>query len=465
MRTACLVVTPVIMTMAGALLYGAPAETNRPDSGLGNPSGLGHPALATNVEMMAASGEYAAIQAKRVAGLVTNAVLTLPKALAMALLHNPELAAFALEQRAADARRIQAGLWPNPELDVAMENLGGPSAQEGFDGPVIKISVGQLIELGGKRAARRDVADAQHALAGWDYAGKRLDVLNMTMNRFMAALAAQKKKALAESVLIMAAEMQKAVAARVAAGRDSPLEEKKSSVETVNARLAVERARREWDKTRKNLAVTWGQSPPVFGGIEGNLDCLVARLPDWEQVYALMAGNPDIARWNDVLTLRRAAWQQAKSVRMPDVTLIAGVDSFRDTGTESYRAGASVPLPLFNRNQGGIREALANSEKADKECATAWLTMERELFTAFQEITMLHNESIALTTEVLPVARDVFASARKGYQQGKFSYLEVLDAQRTLLAAENRHIETLVNYHSARSQIERLIGKDLENIK
>ncbi|MDP2991333.1 MAG: TolC family protein, partial [Kiritimatiellota bacterium] len=322
------------MTVAGALLYGAPAD----------------------------SGEFAAIS--------TNEILTLPQALALALLHNPELAAFSLEQRAADARRIQAGLWPNPELDVAMENLGGPSEQEGFDGPVIKISIGQLVELGGKRAARRDAAEAQRALAGWDYAGKRLDVLNVTMNRFMEALAAQKKKALAESVLIMATEMQKVVAARVAAGRDSPLEEKKSSVETVNARLAVERARRAWDKTRKNLAVTWGQSQPVFGGIEGNLDYRVACLPDWEQVYALMAGNPDIARWNDELILRRAAWRQAKSVRIPDVTLMAGVDRFRDTGTESYRAGASVPLPLFNRNQGGIREAFANSEKADKERAT-----------------------------------------------------------------------------------------------
>lgn len=446
MRASYLVVTPVIMTLAGALLYGAPSNSSN--------GGIGKPALSAEVGL-----------ATNIAAGATNNVLTLPEVLSLALMNNPDLAVYSLEQRAADARRIQAGLLPNPELDVAMENLGGPSYQEGFDGPVVKFSVGQLIELGGKRAARRDVADAERALAGWDYAGKRLDVLNMTMNRFMEALAAQKKKALAESVLIMATEMQKAVAARVAAGRDSPLEEKKSSVETVNARLAVERARREWDKTRKNLAVTWGQSQPVFGGIEGNLDYLVSRLPDWEQVYSLMAGNPDIARWNDELTLRRAALQQAKSVRMPDVTIIAGMDRFRDTGTESYRAGASVPLPLFNRNQGGIREAFANSEKADKERATVLLTLERELFTAFQEMTMLHKEIIALTTEVLPVARDVFESARTGYQQGKFSYLEVLDAQRTLFNAENRHIETLVNYHSARSQIERLIGKDLENIR
>ncbi|MDP2991176.1 MAG: TolC family protein, partial [Kiritimatiellota bacterium] len=105
------------------------------------------------------------------------------------------------------------------------------------------------------------------------------------------------------------------------------------------------------------------------------------------------------------------------------------------------------------------------SEKAEKERATSMLTLERELYAAFQEMTMLHKESTALTTEVLPTARDVFESVRTGYREGKFSYLEVLDAQRTLFAAENRHIETLVNYHFARSQVERLIGKDLENIK
>ncbi|MDO9540895.1 MAG: TolC family protein [Kiritimatiellia bacterium] len=449
MQRSYLVAFFIMTTLAGeiALLHGAPSNASN--------DGIDKPALSAEVGL-STNGEAAS---------VTNNVLTLPEVLSLALLRNPELAAFSLEQRAADARRIQAGLLPNPELDVAMENLGGPSYQEGFDGPVVKFTVGQLIELGGKRAARRDVADAERALAGWDYAGKRLDILNTTMNRFMEALAAQKKKALAESVLIMATEIQKAVAARVAAGRDSPLEEKKSSVETVNARLAVERARREWDKSRKNLTAMWGQSQPVFGGIEGNLDYLVARLPDWEQVYSLMAGNPDIARWNDELTLRRAALQQAKSVRMPDVTIMAGVDRFRDTGTESYRAGASVPLPLFNRNQGGIREAFANSEKAEKERAAVLLRLEGELFAAFQEITVLHKEVIALTTEVLPVARDVFESARTGYQQGKFSYLEVLDAQRTLFDAEKRNIETLVNYHLVRSQIERLIGKDMENIR
>lgn len=392
-------------------------------------------------------------------------MLTLPEALSLALMNNPDLAVYSLSQRAADARRIQAGLLPNPELEAEMENLGGPSKQEGFDGPVVKFSIGQLIELGGKRDARRDLADAERALTGWDYAGKRLDVLNTTMNHFMKALAAQQKTELAESVLMTATEMQKAASKRVAAGRDAPLEEKKASIETVNARLAMERAHREWDKSRKNLAAMWGQAQPVFGRIEGNLDYVISQLPAWEQLHSSLAGNPDIARWEDELVLRRAALQQAKAARLPDVTILAGIDHFRDTGTESYRAGAAIPLPLFDRNQGGIREASVNLEKAHSSRAAALLSLERELFAAFQEITALHKETVALKTEILPAARDVFESAQIGYQHGKFSYLEVLDAQRTLFEAENRQIETLVNFHLARAQIERLIGKDLENIR
>lgn len=446
MRASCLVVIPVIMAVAGALLYGAP--TNSLNGGIGKPALSAEVGLATNI----AAG-------------TTNNVLTLPEVLSLVLMNNPDLAVYSLEQRAADARRIQAGLLPNPELEAEMENLGGPSSQEGFDGPVAKFSIGQLVELGGKRDARRKVAETERTLAGWDYEAKRLDVLSGTTTLFVQALAAQNKLALAQSVFELAKETQQTVSRRVAAGRDSPLEEKKASVETVNARLAVERARREWDKSRKNLAAMWGQLQPVFGRIESNLDYVVSQLPEWKRLHSFLAGNPDIARWEDELALRRAALQQAQAARWPDVTIRAGIDHFRDTGTESYRAGAAVPLPLFDRNQGGVREASVNLEKSNSSRAAAFLTVERELFTAFQEINTLHKEIIALKTEVLPVARDVFDSVRTGYQQGKFSYLEVLDAQRTLFEAENRNIETLVNYHFIRSQIERLIGKDLENIK
>jgi len=426
------------------LLYGAPTNSS---GGITKPVLAAEAGLTTNI-----------------AAAVTNSVLALPEALSLALMNNPNLAVYSMEQRAADARRIQAGLLPNPEFEVSMENLGGPSSQEGFEGPVAKFSIGQLIELGGKRSARRLVAQNEQTLTGWDYEGKRLDILSETTILFVQTLAAQNKLALAQSVFELAEDTLQTVSRRVAAGRDSPLEEKKASVETVNARIAAERAQREWDKSRKNLAVMWGQFQPIFGRLEGNLNYVVTQLPEWKRLRSFLANNPDIARWEDELALRRAALQQAKAAVWPDVTIQAGIDHFRDTGTESYRAGAAVPLPLFNRNQGGIREAAANLEKSNNNRAAAFLSVERELFAAFQEINALHKEITALKTEVLPVARDVFDSVRAGYQQGKFSYLEVLDAQRTLFEAENRNIETLVNYHFIRSQIERLIGKDLEKI-
>ncbi len=94
-------------------------------------------------------------------------VVTLRKALALALMHNPELKAFSWDVRVSQARQLQASLWPNPELEVEVEEVGGPGARTGFDAAETTIALSQLIELGGKSGKRVKVASLEKELAGW----------------------------------------------------------------------------------------------------------------------------------------------------------------------------------------------------------------------------------------------------------------------------------------------------------
>jgi len=103
-------------------------------------------------------------------------VLSLREALLLALRHSPDLAAFAWEVRAGEARTLQAGLLPNPEFDIELENFAGSGDLEGFDARETTIALNQLIELGGKRLKRKRVAALERDLRGWDYEAKRLDV-------------------------------------------------------------------------------------------------------------------------------------------------------------------------------------------------------------------------------------------------------------------------------------------------
>jgi len=90
-----------------------------------------------------------------------NDELTLRQALAAALVNNPQLIAFAWENRAREADALQAGLGPNPELELEIENFGGSGEVAGFQGAETTLALSQLVELGDKRRKRLAVAELQ----------------------------------------------------------------------------------------------------------------------------------------------------------------------------------------------------------------------------------------------------------------------------------------------------------------
>src|SRR5207253_2692781 len=128
-------------------------------------------------------------------------VLTLPQAMALALLQNPELSAFAWEVRAAEARTLQAGLRPNPELGLEVENLAGTGTFRGGRSAETTLRLSQVIELGGKRSRRLRVAALERDLAAWDYETKRIEALTAVAQAFIEVLRAQEHIAAGEALV------------------------------------------------------------------------------------------------------------------------------------------------------------------------------------------------------------------------------------------------------------------------
>ena len=163
--------------------------------------------------------------------------ITLADAIALSLVNNPELAAFSLEKRASEARVIQSGLLPNPEMSALVENIGG--AKEVTGGVQTSIQLSQLIELGGKRSARTRVAKLSQELAEKDYERKRIEVLTEVSKVFIKTLSAQQKVAIAEEMVRLAEEGVKAVSERVMAGKVSPVEETKAGIALSSVMVAL----------------------------------------------------------------------------------------------------------------------------------------------------------------------------------------------------------------------------------
>ena len=180
--------------------------------------------------------------------------LSLEQAQALALMRHPGLESSSHHVRLAEARALQAGLRPNPGLEVVVESLGRDGS--GFGNAESTISYAQPIELGGKRAKRMRVARAEGTLAGWDYESRRLDVLAMTARRFVKVVAAQRRIETAKSAVALAGETNRAVRARVEAGKEPELQATRGITELETARVNALEAEDHLAAARTRLATT-----------------------------------------------------------------------------------------------------------------------------------------------------------------------------------------------------------------
>jgi cobalt-zinc-cadmium efflux system outer membrane protein len=390
--------------------------------------------------------------------------LTMASAMALALKKNPSLAGYSAEIRARDAAALQAGLFPNPELGVEMENFGGKDDLEGVDGAETTIAFSQLVELGGKRGNRSMVATLDKTLAEWDYQRKKLDVLAATAKAFVEVLVAQEQVALNGDLLKLAEQTTTAVSEKVDAGKVSPVEKSRAQIELAAARTEANKAVRELEAARRRLAGFWGGERADFSRAVGQLDDISA-LPDEESLKAFLSNNPDLARWAAELERSEAALRLARSEAVPDLTLSAGVRNFQETDDNAFVVGVSIPIPFFNRNQGGVSEARARVDKAQSEQRAAKVGLVTGLSDTWQSLSAAYTEAVGLRDEILPSAQSTYESTELGYREGKLDFLQMLDAQRTLFTVKRQYLLALGSYHLASTDMERLVGVPLSDIK
>ena len=398
--------------------------------------------------------------------------IALRDAVALALLHSPDLAAFAWETRAREARVLQAGKLPNPIVSVLLEDLGasridGPMAIDASSAavqPQTTIQLSQLVELGGKRAARRELAALDRDLAAWDYETARIDVFTQVTRAFFDVLAAQETVALTERTMQAVGEVRQSVGARVAAGAVSPIEETRAEISLAAVRVESEQARSLLGAARGRLAATWGSSEATFLSALGDLG-EVPSLPTRENLLARLADNPYLARWAAEISQRQAALAFERSKGVPDLEVIAGYRRFTDLGSNALVIGGSISLPIFDRNQGGIEEASNRLSKAYEQRRAAEARVAAALADAYGALTSAHTAVTSLQAAVLPGAQQTFEAINEGYRLGKFGYLDVLDAQRTFIGASGQYLRALADYHKAAVEVERLIGAPLNTVR
>lgn len=378
--------------------------------------------------------------------------LTLDDALALAAGRNFTLSAASHELDAADGGIMQARTIPNPEVAVLLED-------NRRDTRTTTAQVNLPIELGGKRAARIGAAQKARELAQSQLGATRTDLRAAVVGGFFAVVIAQERVKLARGSAEIAAKGAQAAIRRVAAGKIAPLEESKARVEQANAELEVADAEAALAMARQSLAGLWGSSEARFQEAAGNLDTLPAR-PDGASLAQALDSAPELASQRLELERRQAIIGVERSRQYPDLTVSLG--SKRDNGSDRGTMpvlGVSLPLPLFDRNQGNLYAALRQADKAADEYRATQVRLANALQQATRQLSVSRSSADSLKGTVLPAAQQAYEAATRGFEAGKFNFLDVLDAQRTWFQARIRYLGVVANAYQAATTIDRILGR------
>ena len=379
-----------------------------------------------------------------------SAPLTLEAAIDLALRANPTLRAAGSEVAAQQGALAQAGALPNPELELLREGEGSSSR-------TTTATLNIPIELGGKRAARVEAARQEGALAAIALEAERDKVRADAAAAFHDVVAAQERERMARELVALAGRALAAAGKRVEAGTLSPVEETRARVAQGSARIEALQAGRDLEGARIRLAALWGGDARQLS-IHAPQAAALPPAPPLDQLLAQLDRSPAMRHARAQVGQREALARLERARRTPDVNVIVGAQREGPDTRNRAVLGLSVPLPLFNRNDGAVLDALRRVDKARDQQDAEGVRLRAELAQAHARLTAALAECALISTEILSGAEDAERAANRGFELGKFGLIDVLDAQRVLAQSKNQYLNAVLDAHRAAADIARLLG-------
>lgn len=381
-------------------------------------------------------------------------------ALARTLKKNPLLVATLLEINSKEGLIIQSKLWQNPEISLGVEHLFGKNGSNAVES---QIQISQVIELGGKIKRRSKVAEAEKSVAIQEALSTRIEVLAEVSLLFMDVVENQFKWEQELRNAEIAKSIYDVVNEKVKAGKVSPLEEKKALLVLNQSQLRLNQTISSFNSSKIKLVKMWGSQAVDFEKVDYQLG-FVDEPPAFTEFEKQIINSPAVllGQLKVELEEQRATLERANAT--PDLSVNTAFQKYEENSDKTFALGVSIPLTIFNRNQGNIKSADALKMKARAESTNTNNTINSELIEMYNELQTSHKKLITLKKDIYPAAKSVFDDAQIGYQKGSFDFLTVLDAQRSLFEINVDLIETEIELKKKLIKTNSLVGK-IEIIK
>ncbi len=374
--------------------------------------------------------------------------LTLDQAVEMAERLHPELAEARASVEAAEGRARQAGAFPNPEAIVGAQQLplNGPNEREFVAG------VGQTLPIGGRLSKARQAELIEREVRTRGLEVKQSDVRKRVHSAFATALYQEKAHEAQSGILQNADKAAATTRARVEAG--DALREDLARVEMELARAKVEqqRAASLREQALLELAAAIGNSALSVKSLEGTLETTF-EIPTLHSLAANLRELPQTAQANADVRARTARLDAAKAERIPDVKVEVLYHRLEATRSDTLDVGLSIPLPLFNRNQGRIHEARAEVAAAEARARMTQNELTARLRQSHLQLTSALANSSAVKTDLLPRAETVLKAAEARFAAGDINLGEILPLRRDWAAVQLAYLDSLRDVMKAWAEV------------
>jgi cobalt-zinc-cadmium efflux system outer membrane protein len=388
-----------------------------------------------------------------------SAAIDLSTAAQRTLESNPQLQLYPYHVRALEGESLQAGLKPNPRLNVDLEDAFGTGDSRFLSGSELTLSLSQMIELGGKPERRADVVDRKSAALQHDYAVKRLDVVAGMMRDYYDTLRLQyliqwnQQRIEAEKVAVQVIER------RARAGVVGEADVMRMQLRLAKSEAKQEQLTAEQAHSLKILSANWADTPD-FSKVEGKLEHMPA-LPSKSMLIEALRETPDYLLTVAQTRINEAQLSLAQAESKADVTVGAGIRRMEASNDNALVFSFSMPLQWQDHNQGNI--ASAQAQYQEKLANQEVLMNQLEIALGRIQSAMQNNlkQVERLKTDLHPVAVSLLSEVKRGYQLGQYGVLQWVDAQDELFNIERELIEAQHAVHLQFLELERLGGNNL----
>jgi len=394
--------------------------------------------------------------------LSAERVLTLQEAFQRAVAYSPDLAAQMQEIGVKEGEVIQASLRPNPALDFEMAPILGSGPFKEFQNGIFTYEIQQLVETCCKREMRTKLAQSDKLVTEWGIEQGLRELKSDLRKNFVLTALAEQKVVIYQNNLEISQKAFDSVKERVAEGKETRTQLHKANIQERQSHLLLGNKEREFELSKRVLASYWNSEEVDFDSVALDLFA-IPQIPDYEWIKEQLQHYPGYVKSYMEYNRAHHLISLERSNGCPDVLVSVGLNQFLDRNDYAFKVEFNVPIPIFNYNQGKITAAEHALDQAAFRREQVYLDFLNEIRTLYKSLLDAFYQATEYENNILATAQESFEHAREGFNQGKYHYIDMLDAQRTLFEVRDQFVSSIAALHIIIAELDKYTGAFTED--